>query len=302
MPDTCSPPPLCRKRRFARRLRGEPLACRRRRRSALADPGDSGPHRAGQLAEDRLGPINQGTLPPQSALSFADFVERCFIPLFFPTLKLSTQNRYRQTLTLHLLPALGECRLRDIETVDLQRFVLQKMQGGLSWESASHLRNLTSRVFEMARKWNYHLGANTASGILLPEKVPVREKHALTPSQIPCLLELLKEPARTMVLLGILTGMRVGEILGLRRTDVDFLSGQIRIEQANYRGISGTPKTKGSKRTLPIPRGLVAPLARVCGHRARTDEERLATDSQFRNVEDGRSDGLETVGLVYAAG
>jgi integrase len=175
---------------------------------------------------------------------------------------------------------LGECRLRDIETVDLQRFVLQKMQGGLSWESASHLRNLTSRVFEMARKWNYHLGANPASGILLPEKVSVREKHALAPRQIPGLLGLLKEPARTMVLLGILTGMRVGEILGLRRKDVDFLSGQIRIEQANYRGTFGTPKTKGSKRSLPIPKRLVAPLARVCGHHARTDDERLVFQSR----------------------
>jgi integrase len=115
---------------------------------------------------------------------------------------------------------------------------------------------------------------------LLPEKVPVREKHALTPSQIPGLLGLLKEPARTMVLLGILTGMRVGEILGLRRKDVDFLSGQIRIEQANYRGIFGTPKTKGSKRSLPIPRGLVPPLARVCGHRARTEDERLVFQSR----------------------
>ena len=236
---------------------------------------------AKKLAEDRLAPINQGKLPPQSALSFADFVERCFIPLFFPTLKLSTQNRYRQTLTLHLLPALGECRLRDIETVDLQRFVLQKMQGGLSWESASHLRNLTSRVFEMARKWNYHLGANPASGVSLPEKIPIREKHALTPAQIPHLLELLKEPVRTTVLLGILTGMRVGEILGLRRKDVDFVTGEIRIEQANYRGLFGPPKTKGSKRSLPIPRALAAPLARACGHHARSRDECLVFQSRY---------------------
>lgn len=253
---------------------------RRRRSAVLGLICELTRREAKKLAEDRLAPINQGKLPPQSALSFAHFVERCFIPLFFPTLKLSTQNRYRQTLTLHLLPAFGESRLRDIETVDLQRFVLQKMQGGLSWESASHLRNLTSRVFEMARKWNYHLGANPASGILLPEKVPVREKHALTPSQIPALLASLKEPARTTVLVGILTGMRVGEILGLRRKDVDFLSGQIRIEQANYRGIFGTPKTKGSRRSLPIPRALVAPLARVCGHHARTEDESLVFQSR----------------------
>ena len=57
-----------------------------------------------------------------------------------------------------------------------------------------------------------------------------------------------------MVLLGILTGMRIGEILGLRRKDVNFSSGQIRIEQACYRGLLGSPKTKGSRRTLPLPK------------------------------------------------
>jgi integrase len=148
--------------------------------------------------------------------------------------------------------------------------------------------NLVSKVFERAKQWNCHSGANPASGVLLPEKAPVREKHALTPIQIPCLLELLKEPARTTVLLGIRAGMRVGEILGLRRKDVDFLAGQIRIEQANYRGIFGTPKTKGSKRSLPIPKALAAPLARVCGHYARSEDETLVTNGdEFGPIAEG---------------
>ncbi len=109
----------------------------------------------------------------------------------------------------------------------------------------------------------------------LPEKKPVREKHSLRTDQILYLLTVLKEPVRTMVLLGILTGMRVGEILGLRRRDVDFLSGQIRIEQACYRGLLGSPKTKGSRRTLPLARALVAPLLQIFARAARTGEDEL---------------------------
>jgi integrase len=137
------------------------------------------------------------------------------------------------------------------------------MESGLGWESANHLRNLMSKVFEMEKKWNYYSVANPASGVALPEKTSVREKHALEPEQILRLLALLKEPVRTMALLGILTGMRIGEILGLRRKDVDFSSGQVRIEQACYRGLLGSPKTKGSRRILPLPRVLVPPLARM---------------------------------------
>ena len=50
------------------------------------------------------------------------------------------------------------------------------------------------------------------------------------------------------------------EILGLRWQDVDFLNRSLRIQQAAYRGSIGSPKTKGSKRTLPLPESLLEAL------------------------------------------
>jgi integrase len=75
-------------------------------------------------------------------------------------------------------------------------------------------------------------------------------------------LAALSEPVRTMALTGIVAGLRVGEILGLRWQDVDFLNRSIRIQQAAYRGSIGSPKTKGSKRTLPLPESLSVALRR----------------------------------------
>jgi integrase len=59
-----------------------------------------------------------------------------------------------------------------------------------------------------------------------------------------------------MVLVGVLTGLRVGEILALRWRNINFRSVEIRVEQACYRGLIGTPKTKGSRRSLPMPDSL----------------------------------------------
>jgi integrase len=73
------------------------------------------------------------------------------------------------------------------------------------------------------------------------------------PTQIPKLLAVLKEPYRTMALVGILTGLRVGEILGLRWADVDFGLAQLRVSQRCYRGEMDSPKTRASQRTLPLP-------------------------------------------------
>jgi integrase len=228
---------------------------------------------ARKLADTKLFPVNEGKLAPHATLEFREFVERCLTPNFFPTLKPSTAKRYRITLNTHLLPAFGKQRLCDIHTLDVQTFVLRKMESGLSWESVNHFRNLMSRIFAMAKQWGYLSGSNPVNGVLLPERKPVREKHVLLPEQISRLLMALPEPSRTMFLLGVLTGLRIGEMLGLRWKDVHFDSGEIRIEQAWYRGSFGTPKTKASKRTIPLPDALRVPLMRIRGkQRVQTDD------------------------------
>jgi integrase len=233
---------------------------RRRESTILGAVSELNRRQAQKLAGEHLRPLNMGKVTPLSNLKFGEFVERHFLPNVLPTLKFSTQQRYRSTLNVHLLPAFGDTRLCDIGTFDLQRFILQKMEGGLGWEACSHLRNLMSKIFATAKKWNFFLGDNPAQGVELPEKTPVRETHVLTPQQIRSLLVLLAEPCRTMVLLGVLTGLRVGEILGLRWKDIDLVSGQLRVEQAIYRGMVGPPKTKGSRRTLPLPEPVTSTL------------------------------------------
>jgi integrase len=218
---------------------------------------------ARKLADEKLRLLNQGQWAPSSTMILQDFVDGYLIPNFFPTLKASTQDRYRRTLNTHLLPAFGKCRLCDLGTLDVQRFVLQKMEAGLGWECANHYRNLLSKIFVVAKRWGYFSGPNPVAGVELPEKIAVREKHVLTPEQITRLMDVLSEPVRTMVWLSLLTGLRIGEVLGLPWKNVDFASGEIRITQACYRGIIGSPKTKCSKRLVSIPKALKTALLKL---------------------------------------
>src|SRR5260221_1225836 len=117
-----------------------------------------------------------------------------------------------------------------------------------------------------SKEVGYFAGENPASGVELPEYRPVREKHILTPEQVTALLDELTEPFHTMVLLAILTGLRVGEILGLRWENVDFSLALMHVSQRYYRGQMDTPKTKSSKRSLPLPLPSLESLKR---HRAK---------------------------------
>ena len=227
---------------------------------------------ARKLADEKLRSLNQGEFAPQSTIILQDYVERYLIPNFFPTLKLSTQKRYRRTLKIHLIPAFGKARLCDIGTLEIQRFVLAKMESGLSWECADHYRNLLSKIFETAKKWGFHSGPNPAAGVELPEKTPVREKHILELEQIPQLLGVLEKPVRTMVYLALLTGLRIGEILALNWASVDFAVGQIRVVRGYYRGLMGNPKTKCSRRSVPLPEVLRPILLRLREQTATPEE------------------------------
>jgi integrase len=248
---------------------------RRRESLILGSASTTTKRQARKAAEEKPRALNQGKVSPHAILELRDFVERYFIPNFLPTLKASTQKRYRTTLNTHLLPVFGKQRLCDISSFVIQNFVLRKMESGLSWESAHHFRNLMSRLFAMAKQWGYYAGNNPAEGVLLPEKKPVREKHVLSPEQIARLLMSLPEPSRTMFLLGVLTGLRIGEMLGLRWKDVRFDSGEIRVEQTCYRGSFGTPKTKASRRTIPLPDVLRVPLMRIRGKQTVQTEDSL---------------------------
>ena len=235
---------------------------RERESMILGNVADVSLKQARMLATEHLLPLNQGKLTPFATITFADFIGRYFVPNFLPTLKQSTRKRYQTTLNYHLKPAFGQKRLCDISNLDIQTFVLSKFDSGSGWEFCNHLRNLMSKVFACAKKWGHFSGDNPATGVDLPEKVAVREKIALTWEQCQKLLAVLPEPVQTMAQVGIHTGLRVGEILGLRWQDVDFLKREIRIQQAAYRGSIGSPKTKGSKRTLPLPPPLAAALRR----------------------------------------
>jgi integrase len=242
-------------------------AIRRKRDSMiLGRVSEIGRRQASKLADEHLRPLNLGKITPLSTMTFESFVERYFIPNALPTLKPSTQSCYRRTLKTHLQPAFGKSRLCDMTTLEIQRFVLAKMDAGLGWACCDHYRNLLSKIFATAKKWGYFSGDNPALGVELPEKRAVREKHALSPDQISRLLSLFEEPMRTMFLVAIMTGMRVGEVLGLRRKDVDFTAEEICVEQNSYRGLIGTPKTKGSRRTLPLPEGPREALKRLAGY------------------------------------
>ena len=94
-------------------------------------------------------------------------------------------------------------------------------------------------------------------------EVDHRSKQILTPPEIRRLLEAADEPVRTVLMCAALTGMRHGELFGLRWEDIDLESNRIFVRRALWRGKFVTPKSRRSRRAIDMAPTLRAALSRL---------------------------------------
>jgi integrase len=74
----------------------------------------------------------------------------------------------------------------------------------------------------------------------------------LLPEQLSPLLNSLPDPCRRLVVIAVLTGLRIGELLALRWKYVDFVHDVIHVRETVHEGQFGSPKTKSSRRDVPM--------------------------------------------------
>ena len=210
---------------------------------------------------ERLSAINQGRHKPELLATFEKFALERWEPAILPTLRFSTTRNYRHMIRKHLLPFFGQTRLPDIGPADVQIFLAEKAKH-FSPKTVLSLRNLLSKIFGTAQTWGY-LQANPARGAQVPALVATRERVTLTPEQVRALLGVLKEPYRTMVLLAVLSGLRRGEIFGLKWRCIDWTERSLLVSEASYEGHTAAPKTRASRRLVFIDEVVLETLRKL---------------------------------------
>jgi integrase len=107
------------------------------------------------------------------------------------------------------------------------------------------------------------LEKNPCSGVKLPHAGERIERTILTPTQVSDIAKKLDEPYATLVLFLAITGLRIGEAVGVKRSDFD--GDVLGVRRRIYEGKADTTKTKKSARDLPIPDALRSRLFSLSG-------------------------------------
>jgi len=215
-----------------------------------------------RIAAEHLRSMNQGLETIGSATLFGSYVESTYIPVVMPLLAKTTRQRYKGILDRYLLPAFGKACLRDMTTLNLQRYFSQMTNSELSRESRDKLRDVLSAVLRSAKEYGIIL-TNPAESVRVPadKRGKKKFKQYLTPQQFDDLLQLIPEPYATMVFVAIYTGLRVSELAGLRWNDIH--QDSITIDERFCRGDWGAPKSDASNATIGVNRCVIERIHRM---------------------------------------
>ena len=143
------------------------------------------------------------------------------------TIRPSTYISYEGYIHNHIKPKLGRLALQDLTTEKLQVFYNERTEkgrvdgkGGLSAKTLRNLHNMLHEALEQAMK-NKMTSQNISSNCVLPKQQKKEMSVLSRDEQIRLLTCLGSERLGFAVLLGLSTGMRIGELCGLKWTDID---------------------------------------------------------------------------------
>lgn len=167
-------------------------------------------------------------------------------------IKPSTRYGYDSMLRNHLLKEFGDLKMERITSVHLSQFFNKLRKKDLSPQYRKNIYALLRTMFEVAVQYEL-LAASPIRQKLHRPKASNEEKPMLTPEKIQQVLVKIPEYWRTLFILAAVTGLRAGELLGLRWKNVDWTSHKLHITHSLWRGQLVRPKTKASNRVLHIP-------------------------------------------------
>ena len=163
--------------------------------------------------------------------------------------KASTRETYRQHLDNHLLPALSGRLIVDMteqEIAALQNKLARKLSPARTNSTINLLRSILKTCVRRGV-----LDRNPADGV--PRMVEQStDINPLSLEELNKVLAHIPDQFRPFFICQAWTGMRPGEIKALRWQDINFESEQIVVRNARYRGEESTPKTRSSRRIIPI--------------------------------------------------
>ena len=225
--------------------------------------------RKGEMAQER-----DGIAPDAGRTTVGEYLGLWLEDSVKTSVKPVTYEGYRQLVRKHLVPSLGRNKLGDLTPEKVRRLRGAKLAEGLSTRTVQYLLVVLRKALQQAVEDGL-IPRNAAQGVRVSQTK--EEIRPLSPEQAKILLAAAAGTRlEALYVLAVHTGLRQGELFGLRWEDIDFGAETLSVKRIlsgaeGGRPVFGTPKTAKSRRSVKLTAPAVEALLR---HREAQDRER----------------------------
>ena len=234
--------------------------------------------------------LHRGTLSNQNGLTVTAYMEQWIEHKGGQGVKDNTLRSYRDSVRLYINPYLGDRKLEKLRPLDVEHLMTKLRQGGKSPALISYALRVLKMALKQAVLWQ--IVARSVADAVRPPHRQAPDLEVWTADQAKTFLRCAESHRLSAAFyLALMTGMRRGEILGLKWEDVHWSTGRLTVKNnlvevrregevgkfhagkptvSSVKVILQTPKTKASRRDITLSKGT---LSRLQAHLERQEQE-----------------------------
>lgn len=221
------------------------------------------------------------------SVTVGEYLDRWLSDSVRDTVRQNTFENYVYLVRKHIKPTLGRVKLKSLTPAHVRGLYREKLDSGLSNRTVNYIHVTLHKALKQAVN-DALIPRNVTEAVKAPRPVK-KEVQALDSDQARAFLEAARgDRLEALYVVAITTGLRQGELLGLRWSDVDLEARKLAVRRALVAGSVGSrtgarfdaPKNSKSRRTVKLTGSAVEILKR---HKAAQNEERLKLGSLWED-------------------
>ena len=237
--------------------------------------------------------IRSGTYVERDTSTLATYLVDEWLPAIRASVRPTTHDHYARIVTAHVVPRIGGVRLQALTPAQLNAFYADLLLGGrrlkpgapLAPKTVRHVHTALHKALNDAVRWG-RVTRNVAD-LAEPPRPSTAEMKVYDTEQLRVFLDAVKDDRLyTAWFLMVTTGMRRGEVLGLRWSDVNLDAGRVSVVRTHHGRPEPRCRCRSRRRRRAAARSRsIRPRWRSCASRRRKQrEDHLAPSGRGRGT------------------